>query len=65
MWDGGLWGPHWPGLRGYQILTYHWGLNEAPRVGLWHIGLKDTRGSACLIDSTEHVDLATAHSGRC
>lgn len=45
--------------------TDHRGLDEAPRVGLWDIGLEDARGPARLVHAPEHVDLAAAHGGCC
>lgn len=52
-----------PGLRRQLGLTYHRGLDEAPRVGLWNVRLQDARSSAGLVHSTEHVDLAATHGG--
>lgn len=52
-----------PGLRTPLVLTNHWGLDEAPRVGLRNVRLEDTGSSACLIHPTKHVDLATTHCG--
>lgn len=47
-----------------HTLTNHWGLYEAPGVGLRDVGLQDPRGSAGLVDPSEDVDLAPAHGGR-
>lgn len=54
-----------PGLRRQLVLTDHWGLDEAPRVGLWNVRLEDARSSASLIHAPKHIDLAAAHGGRC
>lgn len=53
-----------PGLRKPLALTNHWGLDEAPRVGLWNVRLEDARSPASLIHAPKHVDLAAAHGGR-
>lgn len=54
-----------PGLRRQLVLTNHWGLDEAPCVGLWNVRLEDTCSSASLIHATKHIDLATTHCGCC
>lgn len=44
-------------------LTNHWGLNEAPGVGLGDVGLQDARGSAGLVHPSKDIDLAPTDGG--